>query len=183
MLMTALIATNSFCLDLGGISLPDTLETKDQKKLILNGAGIREKWFMDLYVGGLYLPTKQSDAEQIVAAKEPMAIRLHIISGMITSKKLTDATREGFENSTHGNPAPLETEINELLSAFKEPIENGDIFDFVYLPEEGISIFKNNHQTKLIPCDEKFKEALFGIWLSDQPAQTSLKQDMLGKSS
>ncbi|RLP55635.1 MAG: chalcone isomerase [Ketobacter sp.] len=183
MLILSLVAVNSYSLDIGGISLPDTMETKDHQKLVLNGAGIREKWFMDLYVGALYLTAPQSDSEKVVAADEPMTIRLHIISGMITSKKLTEATQEGFENSTHGNAEPILKEVNEMLHAFKEPIKNGDVFDFVYLPEEGVSIYKNNHEIRTIPCDGVFKEALFGIWLSDQPAQKSLKQDMMGSNS
>ena len=81
-----LSATLSSALEIEGVEMPDTLEA-GKYGLILNGAGVRTKLFMDLYVAGLYLKAKSSDAETILAADEPMAIRLEIVSGMITSEK------------------------------------------------------------------------------------------------
>ena len=54
------------------------------------------------------------------------------------------------------------------------------MYDFIYTPNKGIELYKN---TKLIEVIEglAFKQALFGIWLSDNPVQTSLKKEMLGK--
>ena len=51
----------------------------------------------------------------------------------------------------------------------------------VYLPKEGVKVYKNN---KLLGTIEgmEFKRALFGIWLSKKPADKDLKQAMLGKS-
>ena len=179
LLAALMMSSAAYSLDIGGISLPDTLKANDTE-LQLNGAGIREKWLLDLYVGGLYLPTKQNDADTILKSAEPMAIRLHIISGMITSKKMTNATVEGFENSTHGNTEPLRTEIDKFLSTFAEPIKEGDIFDFIYTPGTGVKIIKNGTTAQTIDGGDAFKEALFGIWISDKPAQKSLKKEMLG---
>ena len=72
---------------IGGVEIPDSLQ-KDGTSLVLNGAGIRTKWMMNIYVGGLYLEAAGSDAAGIVAADEPMAIRLQMVSGMITSEKM-----------------------------------------------------------------------------------------------
>ena len=88
--------------DMAGITLPDVFETP-KAKLVLNGAGIRTKFFLDLYVGGLYLVQKEQQPEKIIAADNPMVIKLHIVSSMITSKKMEAATREGFENATKNN--------------------------------------------------------------------------------
>ncbi|MAR93072.1 MAG: chalcone isomerase [Pseudomonadales bacterium] len=168
-------------LELGGITMPETLTTSDGATLHLNGAGIREKWFMDLYVGGLYLLQPSADPDTILSADEPMAIRLHIVSGMITSEKMVNATMEGFENSTGGNVDALDVNIKAFLAAFDEAIKEGDIFAFIYEPGKGIHIMKNGAEYMLVECELAFKQALFGIWLSDKPAQKSLKRDMLGR--
>ncbi|MGM0450424.1 MAG: chalcone isomerase family protein, partial [Pseudomonadota bacterium] len=81
-----------------GVELPGTIEVADTE-LSLNGAGVRSKWFMNLYVGSLYLPEEFDSAEAIVEADQPMAIQLDIISGMIDSENMTEATMEGFESS------------------------------------------------------------------------------------
>lgn len=160
------------------VKLSDNLEIRGTK-LLLNGAGVRSKFFMDLYVGGLYLAEKSSDAAKIVAADEPMAISLNIISSMITSEKMESATRKGFKNSTGGNMAPIEQEIEKFIAVFKEKIEINDVYHFVYMPGKGVEVYKNSKLNSLLTGIE-FKKALFGIWLCDKPAQSSLKKEMLG---
>jgi hypothetical protein len=165
--------------EIGGINMPESLKT-EQSTLMLNGAGVREKFFLDLYVGGLYLKEKSADPGAIIAADEPMAIRLHIISSMITSKRMEKATREGFENATGGNIGPIKVQIEEFISVFKEEIREGDIYDLIYVPAKGVEVSKNNEPRSMIK-GLPFKKALFGIWLSDKPAQKSLKKAMLGE--
>ncbi|MBN2282254.1 MAG: chalcone isomerase family protein [Deltaproteobacteria bacterium] len=177
-LALCLIASPAVAADIAGIVMPETL-TAGNAPLLLNGAGVRTKFFMDLYVGGLFLQEKSSDAEVIINADEPMAIRLHIISSMITSERMEEATREGFENATDGNTAPIQTEIENFISVFKEKINVNDVYDLVYAPGSGVEAYKNETLIATIPGLE-FKKALFGIWLCDKPAQKSLKKEMLG---
>ena len=165
--------------EIEGINLPESLEVA-KSKLILNGAGVRSKFFIDLYVGGLYLQNKSNNPREIIEGDEPMAIRLHIISSLITSKKMENATREGFENATKGNTEPIKSQIEQFISVFKEKIEENDIFDLIYLPGKGLEVYKNGELRSRIE-GLAFKRALFGIWLSDKPAQNSLKEEMLGK--
>lgn len=160
-----------------GISLPNTL-TIDNKTLLLNGAGVREKYWMNMYAGGLYLTEKNNEPQKIITSTQPMAIRLHIVSGLITSEKMEEAINEGFEKSTNGKTQALKTRIDEFTAAFREEIKQGDIFDIVYSANT-ISILKNNKLKAKIKGHD-FKEALFGIWLSANPADENLKKGMLG---
>ena len=178
-LSAALLATSLQAAEVGGVQVPDTLKTDSASELKLNGAGIREKWFLDLYVGALYLKQQQQDPVKIISDEDEMAIRLEMVSGLVTSEKMSSATMEGFENATHGNIAPIKSEIDTFIATFKEPIKKGDVFEMVYVPGQGVKIYKNS-QLKNTIAGEPFKEALFGIWLSDKPAQKSLKNEMLG---
>ncbi len=177
--MTAVLATPAAALEVEGVNVPDTYSAMGNE-LKLNGAGTRSKWFMDLYVGGLYVPENISDGEAIINADEPQAITLHIISGMITSDRMTEATLEGFKASTDGNMAPVQDDVDQFLGVFAEEIKEGDVFDLVYLPGEGVRVLKNGELKDTIG-DLAFKKALFGIWLSDKPAQEDLKAKMLGQ--
>ena len=60
-----------------------------------------------------------------------------------------------------------------LKEVFKD--ENVTDIDFMSIDVEG-------HELEVINGIE-FKQALFGIWLSENPAQESLKEDMLGSKS
>jgi len=158
------------------INLPDTISNP---QLILNGAGVRSKFIFDLYVAGLYLQKPNKNADEIINANKPMAIKLYITSSLISSDKMKNATIEGFEKSTKGNLKPLQKEIDEFLSVFKEDIKGGDRYTFLYTPNDGLKIYKNGNLKSTIEGLD-FKKALFGIWLCDEPAQESLKKEMLG---
>lgn len=162
-----------------GVDIPDKME-KDGTSLVLNGAGIRTKWMMDIYVGALYLEAPSTDAAAIVAADEPMALRLHMVSGMITSERMEEATREGFKNTVGKNPGDLGPLIEEFIAVFREPIAEGDIFDIVNEPGTGLRVFKNGEMKSTVAGGVEFKKALFGIWLGDKPADSGLKKGMLG---
>jgi len=163
-----------------GVELPETLESGGAT-LILNGAGIRTRFFLDLYVGGLYLKKRSTDAAAIMGADEPMAIRLWIVTGLITNDRMQKSIEEGFQKSTRGNTAPIREEIDALIGVYAEEINDEDVFELVYLPGQGLIVYKNGIYTATIECGLSFKRALFGIWLSDRSVQTSLKNGMLGR--
>ena len=163
----------------GGVELPGTINVEGND-LSLNGAGVRSKWFMSLYVGGLYLPEKMDDPMAIVEADKPMVIQLDIISGMIDSENMTEATMEGFHSSTNGNIEPIKAEIDDFLGLFEEEIKEGDQFKIAYVPGEGIVGYKNDKRIGTVDGGLEFKKAVFGIWLGKEPAQESVKTAMLG---
>ncbi|MBN1364572.1 MAG: chalcone isomerase family protein [Syntrophaceae bacterium] len=173
-----LITSAGYAKEVAGITMPGSLKAGGDT-LILNGAGIRTKFFIKAYVGGLYLKKKNTDANAIIKADEPMAIRIHIISKLITSEKMKDATLEGFENSTNGNTAPFKEKIDSFISVFADNIKISDVYDIIYTPAEGVKVYKNK-VLKSTATGHDFKKALFGIWLCDKPADKSLKEAMLG---
>ena len=122
---------------IGDIVLPNTF-VSGSENLVLNGGAIRKKYFMSMYVGGLYLKQKNADGAKLVAADEPMTMKIHIVSGMITSKRMEEAINEGFEKSLKGNVAPMKSKIDEFTSVFKEEIKVNDVFDIFYSPTEGV---------------------------------------------
>ncbi|WP_419582428.1 chalcone isomerase family protein, partial [Thiolapillus sp.] len=60
-LLPALVAAKT----LEGVDLPEQVPVEG-RNLVLNGAGIREKFFFDIYVAALYLPARMSDAARIL---------------------------------------------------------------------------------------------------------------------
>jgi len=150
--------------------------------LVLNGRGTRTKLFLTMYRAGLYLSEKSGKAEKIVKDDRPMAIRLVIESSFITSEKMEKATLEGFEKSTGGKMEQIAEEINRFVSVFREEIKENDVYDMLYSPASGVRVVKNGNERAVIK-GLSFKQALFGIWLSPDPVQESLKKELLGGNS
>jgi hypothetical protein len=158
--------------------LPSTLKVGEQN-LVLNGAGERHKYFLDLYVAGLYLTEPNSESKTIIDADAPMAIRIAITSKLVSQEKFLDSLQEGFQKSTGGKLEPIRAEIKKFRQCFAEEIARGNVFDLVYLPSHGLMVYKDGKQKGIVP-GLAFKRALFGIWLSDRPADANLKQALLG---
>lgn len=186
-----------------GVKLPSKLGFSGTTREF-NGAGTRTKYFVKVYVAGLYLKDKSKDAKAILNADKPMSIRLQIISSMLTNDVMVKYIREGFSKSLNGKTDPFKDHIDLICEVFSsEPTKIGDVYDIHYTPGVGVSaskngkpyIFKNlknklgkpyaivlkntkNGQDALPGLD--FKKGLFGIWLSNDPVDVKLKEGMLG---
>ena len=108
-----------------------------------------------------------------------MAIRLDVLSQMVTADAMKKALSEGLEKSTGNNTDSINKEINQLSSSFDTAVSTGDYYEFIYLPEMGTHVLKNSELVELIKGMD-FKKAFFGIFLSDNPIQKNLKKAMLG---
>jgi hypothetical protein len=160
------------------VEFPPTLKV-GEVKLDLNGAGVREKYFLDLYEAGLYLAQPSHDAATIINADTPMVIHIVITSKLVSQAKLLDSLQEGFQNSTQGKTETIGGEIEQFRQCFAGEIARGTVFDLVYAPGQGVGVFKNGKKQGLIP-GLAFKRALFGIWLGERPADVPLRQALLG---
>lgn len=157
--------------------LPASL-TVGESTLTLNGAGSRSKYLMTMYEAGLYLARPTADGAQVIAADEPMVVRLEIVSGMVTEEKLVESLNEGFAKSTGGAVAPIQKEIAQFRACFAQGVAKGDVFDFVYAPDQGVAVHKNGACVDAI-AGLPFKRALFGVWLSNDPVDKDLKTALL----
>jgi len=149
------------------------------EELVINGAGLREKFFFDIYAGALYVKNKSKKASEIANADETMAVKVHILSGMMTRKKLGSALRDGFVKSTNNNVAPLQKRLEKFISFVTEEIEVGQVFDMVYIKGKGCVLYKNGVEKGYVEGLD-FKKALFNIWLGNKPVDKDLKKEMLG---
>ena len=154
--------------------------TVDETEVVRNGFGNRNKMMLSLYECGLYLPQESKDAAAIIAAEQPMAMRLKITSRFVSQEKMLAALQQGFKSSTGGNTASISSDIVKFTNCFSDPIQMGDIFVMTYVPNTGVVVYKNNKQ-KGIAGGLEFKKALLGIWLGKKPADANLKNALLGK--
>lgn len=163
----------------GGVKIPTSFEIAGHN-LVLNGAGVREKLYLDLFVIALYLKEKSTDPHKIMRANEPMAIKLHILSSFITSERMEDSADEGFIRSTEGHTEPIMNKINQFKSVFTEKVHKGDVFDFAFDPEKGTHVYKNGILSTVIQGLD-FKQALFGLWLFKKPTDSDIQDKLMGK--
>jgi len=148
-------------------------------ELTLNGLGIRNRFSTDIYEIGLYLLHHEDRATVIVADNKPMALRLRILSDMLTKENMGQNFTTNFMASNGEEGENFEQDLTIFIAVLTEQINVGDVFDFFYDPQKGIVIYYNGQQKQSVGNLE-FKEALFNMWLGASAPDRALKQDLLG---
>lgn len=170
--------------ELAGVKY-ETVEQVAGAKLALNGAGIRYKAIFKVYTAGLYLPTKMGTPEAVYAATGAPR-RIHIvmlreIDGNELGKLFTqgmekNSPREIFAKSINGT-----IKMADLFSKRKK-LTAGESFTVDWVPGTG-TVISVNGKVELEPIKEpEFYTALMSIWLGPSPADSQLKEALLGKS-
>ncbi len=177
LLISLILTSNLFALKIKGVNIPEEIEIKGTK-CVLNGAGIRKKFFFSIYVGALYLPEKMHDPLKIITLNKPKAVLMVFVYHKISPKKIINAWKEGFEKNY--DTEKIKDKLQIFYSYFKNEVHKGDKFLFTYTPFEGTCTYIND---KLAGCikGKEFMNALFSIWLGEKPASKSLKKKMLGE--
>jgi hypothetical protein len=166
-------------LEVNGVTVPRKIEVQN-KTMQLNGAGGRSKMWLEVYVQALYLSQLSQDPKFIIDSDTEMAVRIEITSSMVSSGKLTKAMNTGFEKSAGSNLESLRPRIEQFKSFLSDAITEKDVFILWYNPlDQTTNVIKNDVVKGKIPGFD-FKQALFGIWLSDKPVDEALKKHLLG---
>jgi len=175
-----LFADESRYSEVAGIALPSQVVVNDDKKpLVLNGAGIRYKFFFKIYIGALYLPRLESDPLKILSAPVPNRVSMHILYGEVPGEKLVDAWLEGFNNNLEATEyAHLEQRLGQFNQMFVT-LHEGDEVLLDYIPELGTRVTIKN-QIKGVIKGADFNRALLSVWLGDDPVTEELKLSLLG---
>lgn len=174
------ISRASFAVTVEGIEVPTQVTQGNHQKLLLNGAGVRSKFVFSIYVGALYLVEKKTSLSDILANTGPNRVIMHFLYAEVSKEKLTSGWNEGFkENNTEQQMKKLRDRLNDFNKLFKTVVK-GDVIILDYLPGKGTAVSINNHVQGTIPGHD-FNQALLKVWLGEEPADSDLKDAMLGK--
>jgi hypothetical protein len=164
--------------DVAGVPFPDSVSV-DGKDLRLNGAGIRKKFVVKVYAGGLYLASPSKDPEAIVAADAPKLVRMVFLRD-VDKGKILETYKEGFEANSAGPAlASLLQKLEKVAPALAD-MKKGSEMSVTYVPGQGTTVTAAGGGTVTVEGKE-FGDAMFRNWLGTSPADGSLKDAFLGK--
>ena len=165
-------------LEVAGVDVPQSV-TIENKALVLNGAGIRKKFFFKIYVGALYLPVKHTTVNSILNDAGGKRIVMSFLYKEVTAEDLVNGWNDGFTgNNSAKELKALQERINQFNSLFTT-VHTGDEIRLDYLPGKGTQVSLNGTLKGSVP-GEDFSKALLKIWLGSKPADKGLKKAWLG---
>jgi hypothetical protein len=180
-LLTALVALSlaapAMAGTLAGVTLPDKAEVKGQT-LVLNGMGLRKKFVIKVYVGGLYLPQKERSAQKILAGDGPYRMVMHFIYD-VSKDQMCEAWNEGLEANTPKASAEVKKAFTTLCG-WMDGVGKGQRLVLTYVPGEGTHVEVAGKAKGTLP-DAATADAILSTWLGPDPGPgEDFKQDVLG---
>jgi long-chain acyl-CoA synthetase len=165
--------------EVAGVRIDDKTQAGGQE-LVLNGAGLRTKFFIKVYVGALYVAQKTNSPAAILDNPAPRRMVLRMLREM-DADSLYGALDEGLRNNLGAAElAELKPQADQLGAIMKGigTVKEGDgiTIDF---GAAGIEVGLNG-KTRGKVEGAAFGRALLKVWLGDQPADASLKKALLG---
>lgn len=152
------------------------------QSLLLNGSGTRYKAVFKVYNAHLYLPEKAQSYDQIAQMPGAKRLEIHMLRD-IDANELGKLFTKGIEHNTPrqhlGQVLPSMVQMGALF-AHEKRLHQGDSFALDWVPEVGLTISINGQARQPQFADPAFFHALLAIWLGDKPADSHLKQALLG---
>jgi len=176
-LLALAFAIPALALTLAGVNLEDHV-TVGSQTLVLNGAGLRKKLFIKVYVGALYLSAKQSNPTAIMAADAPRRQVMHFLYS-VSKNQMCEAWDEGLEQNTKNASAEVKGAFKSLCNLM-EPIPKGNRLVLTYVPGTGTTVEINGKNKGILP-GKATADAILATWIGPDPAPgQDFKKGVLG---
>lgn len=177
----AVLATGVRAAEVSGVKLADRVKV-GANELVLNGAGLRKRLIVNVYVAGLYLGEKKTAAADAIALAGAKRVSMTLLRDL-SAQTLVDALADGIKaNNPEADVARLKPQIDQLVTAMQSMKEakKGDVVDLDFAPESGTQALVNGKPLGAPIAGADFYRALLRVWLGDDPVDGSLKKGMLG---
>ena len=161
------------------IENPTRLKTVE---LILNGVGVRNLLFLDMYQVALYLPRKLNDPVDILDRDIPRRLRITLLRDVSVQQDLKYLMSGLIDNNSADELAAIQAPLDQFTTLMNKigRIPKGDVVQLDYLPSFGTRVWLNQHLLGEVP-GAAFNRSLLKIWLGERPIQSNLKRALLGE--
>lgn len=161
-----------------GVNVADSVAVNNQR-LVLNGAALRKKFVVKVYVGALYLQGKQSNAAAIIAADAPRRQVMHFLYD-VDKGKMVEAWTDGLKDNTP-NASPEVKTAFQTLSSWMEDMKAGQTIVLTYVPGIGTTV-EVNGKSKGTLGGKAVSDAILNTWVGPKPGPgADFKKGVLGQ--
>ncbi len=178
-----LAARVALALEIAGIEFPSSIElTPGGGVLLLNGAGVRSAFFLDVYAAGLYLPSRTPSAAEVIDGSGPRRMVIQLLRD-VGAERFSDALESGLRgNHSEARMQQLAPRIQQLREIMNQlgVAQAGMRIELDLVPGVGTVVaIDGSPRGKPIPGEDFFR-ALLKNWLGERPISEELKRALLG---
>ncbi len=165
-----------------GNRYPDTVEAGG-RTLTLVGAGLRERWWFDVYTMGAYAEHRSCDPQVLIATDRAKSLRIDLLRD-VDAKTMAGALEDAFERNLPLNvPLGLQSQVDTFLGYFRKDLEKGDRMEITYVPGVGTTLIQNQEQQGWTLEGEGLANLLWSSYFSASTCCDGLKKQILAQCS
>ena len=175
------LGAQAYALEIVGVKLDNYIQLESHD-LVINGAGMRSKYYFRLYVAALYLPERTRNVNIVLADNGAKRMLFHMLSDVSGKEMLGTLTETVSANHSAAEMKALQARLNAFSAMFMavSKLKTGDVITFDYIPGTGTRVTIAGVVKGSIEGAD-FNRALLKIWVGDKPVQEDLKTSLLGK--
>lgn len=153
-------------------------------RAVLNGVGVRGNDLFKGYVAGLYLPQKESDAEQVYAQKGAKRISVRMllaVNASVLARTFSDGIRKNYKDDA------LDA-LKDRMDAFDSQVravggvKKGDAIDLDFEPGSGTHLLVNGKPQGEAIAGDDFYVALLKMFIGERAIDKGLRSALLGQA-
>ena len=166
-------------MNINGFDIPESIELNGTT-LRLNGAAMRNKFFMNIYIVAFYTAQPITRDEDAVHSDIDRNLRMIVTTPLATpgivSENVMDSLRESLGRKFY-EMKPVVEKIKSVIDSAQ--IGYKDCMDTFYTSRDELHVFKNNLYLNSEPEARILAEALFNIYMGQQPVDSKVKRYLL----
>jgi len=175
-LLLLLICAGAVAKKVAGVEFPAQITVENHQKLVLSGAGVRTKYFFNIYACALYVP-HGTDKNSVFAADSRKRLIMHITYKEVSGDKLKNGFVEGIEANHKTRLPELKTRMDHFNTLFST-VHRGDEIILDFIPGKGVQVSAQGKVLGAVAGDD-FAKAVLDIWLGPNPINNNLKQSLM----
>lgn len=179
LLAAALAPVVTSAAEVAGVTVDDHARVGNAE-LVLNGAGVRSKLFIKVYVGALYVTAKTAAAATLLDSGAPRRMLLRLMRD-VDQKAMGEALQDGLKNNvTDAELAVLKPQVEQFVEILRRVgnLREADQLSLDFTAD-GVTVAHNGQVAGKVN-GAAFARALLKVWLGDKPVDGSLKKALLG---
>ena len=177
-LLLFLLASPAFGAEVAGVKIEDQIRVAEAP-LVLKGAGLRKRFFVQVYAMGLYVADRKADPVTQPGAKRVAIHMLRDVGADQFAEALVDGMRPNHDEATMKALEPRIAQLVAIMAEMKVAKE-GMAITLDWIPDSGTQVTVAGKSSGKPIEGEDFYRALLRIWLGEKPVQDDLKKALLG---
>jgi hypothetical protein len=154
---------------------PDTIRG-ESAELTKIGEGSFRWMFIKLYDGALYLDSENSGTDVLDDVAKRLELQYKVGISADQFRESGDAILK--RNVDEATWRAIQDRLAVLNAAYRD-VQKGDRYALTYTPEKGTTLSLNGEPLVTVE-GEDFARAYFSIWLGEDAAKKSFRDDLLG---